>query len=91
MFDLEDDDDIPEKLFQIKIYFRVSPEGDYQVVRMEPMVTADNTFVAGMVRIYVDEQPAPTILTRDAAYAMLNNTNCVPVEEVMRHKHLMRN
>jgi len=91
MFDLEQDDDIPEKLYQIKTYMRMGPDGMPQLVRMEPMITADNAFIAGMVRVYVDEQQAPTIFTREAAYMMLDNTNCVPIEEVMRHKHLMRN
>lgn len=90
MFEPEEDD-IPEKLFEVKTFMRMGSDGKPQIVRMEPMITADDTFVPGMVRIYVDEQQAPTIFTRPAAYHMLAHTNCQPIEEVMRHKHLMRN
>lgn len=86
-----EENDIPEKFYEVKTFLRITQTGEPQLVRMEPMVTADNTFVPDMVRIYVDEQETPTIFLRAAAWYMLEQTNCVPLAEVMRHKHLMRN
>jgi hypothetical protein len=88
---LDTEDAISEKFLDIKIFMRIGSDGQPQLIRMEPMVTADNTFIPSMVRVYIDEESTPTVLTRDAAYLMLENTNCVPIEEAMRYKHLMRN
>lgn len=70
---------------------RMGADGQPQLVRVEPMITADNTFVPDMVRVYVDEQTNPTVFTRHAADIMLTNTDCEPIEEVMRYKHMIRN
>ena len=91
MFGPPEENELPEKLFQTKTYLRMGPDGKPQVIRVEPMITANQTFVPGVVRIYVDKQQTPTIFEREAAYIMLKSTNCEPIEEIMRHKHLMRN
>jgi hypothetical protein len=86
-----EDDDVPEKLWEVKTFMRMGSDGQPQIVRVEPMITADNTFVPDMVRVYIDDQQHPTVFTRNAADIMLTNTDCKPLEEVMRYKHLMRN
>lgn len=75
----------------VKVYLRVGADGQPQVVRVEPLFLADDTFVSDMVRIYVDEAPQPDILTRHALWHLLQETGCAPIEEVMNYKHKMRN
>ncbi len=92
VFILDDyDDSIPEKLLATKLFVRVSPEGDPQILRMEPMITEDGAVIPDMVKIFIDEQTSPTVYSREAALSILIDTECVPKEIAMRYKHLMKN
>lgn len=87
----DDFNEVPAKYFDVKTYIRVNNDAQPEVVRVEPMITVDQTFVPGLVRLYVDDQKEPTVMARVAAEMILNNTGCIPLEEMLNYKHKIKN
>ena len=66
-----------------KSYIRLSVEGEFQGVRVEPYAKDHNR-----IAVYLDEEEDdPMIMSPESAILMLMASHCVPLELVTHGKH----
>ena len=80
--------EFPKKFMDTKSFVRMGADGLPQIIRVEPLIR-DHQLVPQNVVLTIDEA-VPQVMGRWEAAQMLHASQCVPLENYLSWKHLIR-
>jgi hypothetical protein len=77
----------PKDLASTKHFIRITPRGEPQLIRIEPLFNDDFELIESHALVYIDECETPEVMERGVISSHVGASSHFPLHDVLNWKH----